>query len=310
MLFNLLQSTVPADTAELNKIEQTARETIEYIATTPLDEMLPELLKQAINFGIKVLIALLIYFVGAWLVKKVRRMLHRIFERRGTEKAIASFVESLTSISLMVILVIIAVGTLGINTTSLAALLAAGGMAIGMALSGTVQNFAGGIMLLVFKPFKAGDFIETQDGFSGTVTDVNIVSTKLTTTDNRIIIIPNGSLSNGTINNYSMNTMRRVEWLVGVEYGSSAEEVKKVLKSIVDAEKRVLYASSGAPADPLIAVNALKDSAVEYVVRVWVKKEDYWDVFYKLNEEIYTILPLPGRKAASLTTPVLYGLNY
>ena len=239
MLFNLLQSTVPADTAELNKIEQTARETIEYIATTPLDEMLPELLKQAINFGIKVLIALLIYFVGAWLVKKVRRMLHRIFERRGTEKAIASFVESLTSISLMVILVIIAVGTLGINTTSLAALLAAGGMAIGMALSGTVQNFAGGIMLLVFKPFKAGDFIETQDGFSGTVTDVNIVSTKLTTTDNRIIIIPNGSLSNGTINNYSMNTMRRVEWLVGVEYGSSAEEVKKVLKSIVDAEKRV-----------------------------------------------------------------------
>ena len=294
MLFNLLQSTVPADTAELNKIEQTARETIEYIATTPLDEMLPELLKQAINFGIKVLIALLIYFVGAWLVKKVRRMLHRIFERRGTEKAISSFVESLTSISLMVILVIIAVGTLGINTTSLAALLAAGGMAIGMALSGTVQNFAGGIMLLVFKPFKAGDFIETQDGFSGTVTDVNIVSTKLTTTDNRIIIIPNGSLSNGTINNYSMNTMRRVEWLVGVEYGSSAEEVKKVLKSIVDAEKRVLYASSGAPADPLIAVNALKDSAVEYVVRVWVKKEDYWDVFYKLNEEIYTILPHKG----------------
>lgn len=294
MLFNLLQSTVPADTAELNKIEQTARETIEYIATTPLDEMLPELLKQAINFGIKVLIALLIYFVGAWLVKKVRRMLHRIFERRGTEKAIASFVESLTSISLMVILVIIAVGTLGINTTSLAALLAAGGMAIGMALSGTVQNFAGGIMLLVFKPFKAGDFIETQDGYSGTVTDVNIVSTKLTTTDNRIIVIPNGSLSNGTINNYSMNTMRRVEWLVGVEYGTDAEEVKNVLKGIVDGEKRILYTGTGAPADPLIAVNALKDSAVEYVVRVWVKKEDYWDVYYRLNEEIYTVLPSKG----------------
>ena len=221
-------------------------------------------------------------------------MLHRIFERRNTEKAIASFVESLTSISLMVILVIITVGTLGINTTSLAALLAAGGMAIGMALSGTVQNFAGGIMLLVFKPFKAGDFIETQDGFSGTVTDVNIVSTKLTTTDNRIIVIPNGSLSNGTINNYSMNTMRRVEWLVGVEYGTSAEEVKNVLKSIVDGEKRVLYLNTGAPADPLIAINALKDSAVEYVVRVWVKKEDYWDVFYRLNEEIYTVLPSKG----------------
>ena len=294
MLYNLLQSTVPVYTAELNKIEQTARSTIEHIATTPLDELLPEVMKEAINFGIKVVIALLIYFIGAWLIKKIRHMLHRIFERRNTEKAIASFVESLTSISLMIILVIITVGTLGINTTSLAALLAAGGMAIGMALSGTVQNFAGGIMLLVFKPFKAGDFIETQDGYSGTVTDVNIVSTKLTTTDNRIIVIPNGSLSNGTINNYSMNTMRRVEWLVGVEYGTDAEEVKGVLKGIVDGEKRVLYTGTGAPADPLIAVNALKDSAVEYVVRVWVKKDDYWDVYYKLNEEIYTVLPSKG----------------
>lgn len=294
MLFSLMQTIPPADTAELNKIEKSARETIEHIVTTPLNELLPELIKEAINFGIKVLIALLIYLVGAWLIKKIRKMLGRIFERRNTDKAIASFVESLTSITLMVILVIITVGTLGVNTTSLAALLAAGGMAIGMALSGTVQNFAGGIMLLVFKPFKAGDFIETQDGFSGTVTDVNIVSTKLTTTDNRIIIIPNGSLSNGTIKNYSMNTMRRVEWLVGVEYGTSAKDVKKALQSIVNGEKRVLYIATGAPADPLIEVNALKDSAVEYVVRVWVKKEDYWDVYYKLNEEIYTELPLKG----------------
>lgn len=294
MLFNLLQSTVPADTAELNKIESAARETIEHIATTPIDELLPELMKEVINFGIKVLIALLIYFIGAWLIKKIRKMLHRLFEKRNTEKAIASFVESLTSIALMVILVIITVGTLGINTTSLAALLAAGGMAIGMALSGTVQNFAGGLMILVFKPFKAGDFIETENGYSGTVTDVNIFSTKLTTTDNRMIIIPNGTLSNGTVNNYSMNTMRRIEWLVGVEYGTSAEDVKAALKAIVDAEKRILYKEAGAPENPLIAVNALKDSAVEYVVRVWVKKEDYWPVFYMLNENIYTILPQKG----------------
>ena len=294
MLLNLLQSTVPADTAELNKIESAARETIEHIATTPIDELLPELMKEVINFGIKVLIALLIYFIGAWLIKKIRKMLHRLFEKRNTEKAIASFVESLTSIALMVILVIITVGTLGINTTSLAALLAAGGMAIGMALSGTVQNFAGGLMILVFKPFNAGDFIETENGYSGTVTDVNIFSTKLTTTDNRMIIIPNGTLSNGTVNNYSMNTMRRIEWLVGVEYGTSAEDVKAALKAIVDAEKRILYKETGAPENPLIAVNALKDSAVEYVVRVWVKKEDYWPVFYMLNENIYTILPQKG----------------
>ncbi len=290
-----LQITItPEDTAVVNKFQENAKETIEHLTSTPIEELLPELVRQAISFGIKVLIALLIYFIGAWLIKKIRKMLRRIFERRKTEKAIASFVESLTSISLTIILIIITIGTLGINTTSLAALIAAGGMAIGMALSGTVQNFAGGIMILVFKPFKAGDFIETENGYSGTVTDVSIVSTKLTTTDNKIIVIPNGSLSNGTIKNYSQNTMRRVEWLVGVEYGTSSKDVKAALQEIVDAEKRVLFVSTGAPADPLIAVNALKDSAVEYVVRVWVKSEDYWDVYYHLNEQIYTILPTRG----------------
>lgn len=149
-------------------------------------------------------------------------------------------------------------------------------------------------MILVFKPFKAGDFIETENGYSGTVSDVNIFSTKLTTTDNKIIVIPNATLSNGTINNFSENTMRRVEWLVGVEYGSDAEEVKAALGGIVSSEKRVLYVESGAPADPLIAVNALQDSAVQYVVRVWVKSSDYWDVFYCLNERIYTELPQKG----------------
>lgn len=282
------------DTAKVSQFENTAKETLEKLAATPIEELIPQIIEDIIRFGLKVLLALLIYFVGAWLIKKIRQMLRTIFAKRKTEKAIASFVESLTSIALMVILIIITVGTLGVNTTSLAALLAAGGMAIGMALSGTVQNFAGGIMLLVFKPFKAGDFIETENGYSGTVTDVNIVSTKLTTTDNRIIVIPNGSLSNGTINNFSMNTMRRVEWLVGVEYGTEAEHVKSVLKSIVDSEKRILYTATGAPAEPLIAVNALKDSAVEYLVRVWVKKEDYWDVFYDLNEVIYTTLPKNG----------------
>lgn len=295
MLFNLLQAgiTAVADSIDVS-LEHHAEKIIEKITTTPADQLLQDMLHDIITFAFKVLIALLIYVVGAWIIKKIKGMLGKIFVRKNTDKAIASFVQSLTSITLTVLLIIVTVGTLGVNTTSLAALLAAGGMAIGMALSGTVQNFAGGIMLLVFKPFKAGDFIETENGYSGTVTDVNIVSTKLTTTDNKIIIIPNGSLSNGTINNYSMNTMRRIEWLVGVEYGTAAADVKSALKSIVDAESRVLYTASGAPADPLIAVNALKDSAVEYVVRVWVKKEDYWDVYYALNEKIYTQLPEKG----------------
>ena len=290
-----LQVTVtPEDTAAVSKIEEGAREAIEHIASTPIEDLIPEMLNSIIHFGIKVLIALLIYFAGAWLTKKIRGMIHRIFVRRKTEKSIATFVESLTSISLTVILVIITVGTLGVNTTSLAALLAAGGMAIGMALSGTMQNFAGGIMILAFKPFKTGDYIDTENGYSGTVSEVNIFSTKLTTTDNKIIIIPNSTLSNGTVNNYSLNTMRRVEWLVGVEYGTESEKVKSALREIVTADSRVLYAASGAPADPLIEINSLMDSAVQYVVRVWVKSSDYWDVFYALNDRIYTILPQKG----------------
>lgn len=294
MLHRILQLPIAAaDSLEID-IEKNAEKLFEKVTTTPIDQLLQDMLHDAIVFGLKVVAALLIYIAGAWLIKRVKKMLVRIFSKRNTDKAISSFVESLVSITLTVLLIIITVGTLGVNTTSLAALLAAGGMAIGMALSGTVQNFAGGIMLLVFKPFKAGDFIETQDGYSGTVTDVNIVSTKLTTTDNRIIIIPNGSLSNGTICNYTMNTMRRVEWLVGVEYGTVAADVKAALQSIIDSEPRVLYTSAGAPADPLIAVNALKDSAVEYLVRAWVKKEDYWDTFYCLNEKIYKELPEKG----------------
>lgn len=296
MLFPLLQTTPSVEEVATQAADSVAVDLEQFthnLITNP-SGTLESLGQDIINFGLKLLAALAIYLVGAWLIRRIKKGLGNMFAKRKTEKALASFIMSFTTIGLTILLIIISISTLGVDTTSIAALIAAAGVAIGMALSGTVQNFAGGIMLLVFKPFKAGDFIETQDGFSGTVTDVNIVSTKLTTTDNRIIVIPNGSLSNGTINNYSMNTMRRVEWLVGVEYGTSAEEVKNVLKSIVDGEKRVLYLNTGAPADPLIAINALKDSAVEYVVRVWVKKEDYWDVFYRLNEEIYTVLPSKG----------------
>ena len=288
----LLQAAATNTAADTLDLRKSTEELVEKIATTPADQLFSEFLNQALAFGLKVLAALLIYTIGAWLIKKIKKIIHNIFMRRNTEHSIASFVESLASIALTVFLVIFTISALGINTTSIAALLAAGGMAIGMALSGTVQNFAGGIMLLVFKPFKAGDFIEAQ-GFSGTVTDVTIVNTKLTTTDNRSIIIPNGALSNGTINNYSQNIYRRLEWLVDVEYGAPSDKVKAVLKSIVDNEKRIVYAPT-APADPTIALNSLRDSSVQFVVRAWVKKEDYWDVLYDVNEEIYCKVPENG----------------
>lgn len=291
MSFSFLQSTA-TEIKDSIDIQKATEQFVEKIATTPADQLLTEFVDKSIAFGLKVLAALAIYVIGAWLIKKIKRVIHNIFVRRNTEHSIASFVESLASIFMTVFLVIFTISALGVNTTSIAALLAAGGMAIGMALSGTVQNFAGGIMLLVFKPFKAGDFIEAQ-GYSGTVTDVTIVSTKITTTDNRNIIIPNGSLSNGTINNYSQNVYRRLEWLVDVEYGASSEKVKAILKKIIDEEKRIVYAPAS-PADPTIALNALRDSSVQFVVRAWVKKEDYWDVLYDVNEKIYNQIPENG----------------
>ena len=262
------------------------------IASDP-DKFLQDLLRDAISFGLKVVAAFLVYIIGAWLIKRVKGVLRRIFEKRNTEKTIASFINSLVTISLTVLLVIITVGTLGVNTTSLAAVLAAGGMAIGMALSGTVQNFAGGIMILMFKPFKAGDYIEAL-GYSGKVAEVNIVSTKLRTFDNRTIILPNGSLSNGTINNYFEHSVNRLEWLVSVEYATDNEKAKEVMMGILKSDPRILDSSTDGAADPFVALNALKDSSVEYTMKAWVKVEDYWDVKYSINEAIFTELPKNG----------------
>lgn len=283
---NFLQAA-PADS--LNQIQAELAAVAEKIATTPTNELIGDFLEKAINFGIKVLAAILIYLIGAWLIKKIKGMLKRIFEKKGTDAAIASFTMSIVSIALTIVLIIVTIGTLGIDTTSFAALLAGGGMAIGMALNGTVQNFAGGIMILIFKPFKSGDYIEAQ-GFAGTVSEVTITSTKLTTVDNRIIIIPNGALSNGTINNYSDQKFRRVDLTVDVEYGTSSDAVKAVLHSIVKEDARIL----SEPAEPFIALSSLKDSSIQFTMRLWVKSSDYWGVYFDTTEKVYNELPKNG----------------
>lgn len=279
----------------LNPVQAELAAAVKKIATTPANELISDLIDNAVVFGLKVLAAIAIYFIGAWLIRKIKSLLGRIFERRNTDAAIASFVQSITSIALTVLLVITTVGTLGIDTSSLAALLTGGGLAIGMALNGTVQNFAGGIMILIFRPFKAGDYIEAQ-GYSGTVSEVNITSTKLTTVDNRVIIIPNGILSNGTVNNYSERTMRRLDITVNVEYGSSSEQTKEVLSSLLTDDARVLRTETGAPADPFIALSALNDSSIQFVIRIWTRSEDYWGLHYDLLDKIYNELPKQGIK--------------
>ena len=292
MLPNIFQTSIPIIPADSLDLKGSAEKFVEKVTTTPADVLLKELGSDALQLGLKVLAALAIYFIGAWVIKRIKKLLGNIFERRKTDKAIASFTMSLVSISLTILLIILTVGTLGVNTTSLAAILAAGGMAIGMALSGTVQNFAGGIMLLVFKPFKAGDFIEAQ-GFSGTVSEVNIVSTKLTTTDNRVIVLPNGSLSSGTINNISQNPIRRLEWKIGVEYGSNIDQTRKVILGILNADARVLHGKD-APDEPNVKLSGLLDSSVEIQARCWVRTDDYWDLLWEINELIYNELPKNG----------------
>ncbi len=298
-----------------DSVRQGAQHMIEFAKTDP-HGFWQTVGETMLQFGLKVLAALLLYIVGMWLISLLKRGLKRMFERRNTEPTLASFISSFVSISLTILLVVISVGTLGVNTTSLAALLAAGGMAIGMALSGTVQNFAGGLMLLAFKPFKAGDFIEAQ-GQSGTVIEVNITATKILTPDNRVVILPNGALSNGTINNFSGRPLRRVEWAVSVSYGVDAAACKQAILDIINADQRVLQADTDMEAlykelniskfqlstvnyrmdaipAPFVALKSLNENDITFVVRAWVKGADYWGVYFDMQERFYTELPPQG----------------
>ena len=294
---NLLSILPPIDSLPkpdtLTAVQAGIATVIEKVTTTPTTELLKDMVDSGVRFGLKLLAAFLIYFIGAWIIRRIKSILRRTFERRKTDAAISSFVQSITSIALTLMLIIITIGTVGIDTSSIAALLTGGGLAIGLALNGTMQNFAGGLMILIFKPFKAGDFIEAQ-GHSGTVAEVNITSTKLTTTDNRVIIIPNGILSNDVINNYSGRQMRRLDITVGVEYGSSSDETKQLLMNLIKSDERSMSVDQGAPADPFVALSALNDSAVEFTIRIWVKTDNYWPLKFDMTERIYNELPKHG----------------
>lgn len=311
----LLQTPIQPKVIPPDSVKQAAGDIIRQIQTDP-NTFWNELMHSAIDFGLRVLIALIIYTIGIYLIRWVKKLLNKAYTKRKTEKTLASFITSFVSISMTVILIVITVSTLGVDTTSLAALLAAGGMAIGMALSGTVQNFSGGIMLLVFKPFKAGDFIEAQ-GQAGTVVEVNITSTKILTVDNCVVVLPNGALSNGTIKNYSGRPLRRVEWLVSVGYGADVEAFKKAVLDMINAEPRILKADTNmvklykefeitkyqlstvghrmkAIPEPFVALKSLNESDITFVIRAWVRGKDYWDVYFDMEQQFYTDLPKRG----------------
>ena len=247
-----------------------------------LSHWLSVLMEQSVNLGWTLLKALLVFVIGRLVIGLINKLVGQILLKRDIDPSVKSFIGSLVHVVLMILLIVSVVGVLGVQTSSFAALLASAGVAVGMALSGNLSNFAGGLIILVFKPYKVGDFIEAQD-VSGTVREIQIFHTVLVTTDNKVIYIPNGSMSSGVVINYSYQTVRRVEWTFGVEYGSDFAHVKRVLDEIIAKDGRIL----SEPAPPFIAMSQLADSSVNFVVRVWVKSGDYWDVFYDLNRIVY-----------------------
>ncbi len=234
-----------------------------------------------IEYGQKLAVGLLILIIGLWIAGAVTKASKKLMKAKGFDDALQGFLGSMVSIVLKVLVVITALGTLGIEMTSFVAILGAASLAVGMALSGTLQNFAGGVMILIFKPFKVGDVIEAQ-GYTGGVSDIQIFNTILKTPDNKTIIIPNGGLSTGSMVNYSTEARRRVDWTVGIGYGDNADKAKEVLLGMMDDDSRILKDPA-----PFVAVSELADSSVNFTVRGWVEAANYWGVFFDLNERVY-----------------------
>lgn len=242
-----------------------------------------QLIDWGVDAGGRIIGAILIFVIGRFLISFIKKLVTKVLNKRHVDTGVQTFVMSLMNILLTVLLIVAIVGKLGVDTTSFAALLASAGVAIGMALSGNLQNFAGGLIILLFKPYKVGDWIEhTNQNVSGTVKEIQIFHTILTTADNKQIYIPNGSLSSGVIVNYSHQTTRRIEWIVGVDYGEDCAKVSAVMREILAADKRIL-----ADPAPFVALHALSASSVNMVARVWVNTADYWDVYFDINRIIY-----------------------
>ena len=273
MLQTLLTSAAAAATgAELSKVETIIQRLIDW----------------GINAGERIIGAIIVFVVGRFIISFLNKLINKLLSKRKIDPSIKTFVRSLSNILLTILLIVAVVSKLGVETTSCAALLASAGVAIGMALSGNLQNFAGGLIILLLRPYKVGDLIESQ-GITGTVREIQIFHTILTTADNKVIYIPNGALSSGTVTNYSREATRRIEWIVGVEYGEDFEKVKKTIEDILAADGRILTDPA-----PTIALHALDASSVNVVTRVWVNAADYWDVYFNINKQIYAVFNREG----------------
>lgn len=239
-------------------------------------------------YGPKLLLAIVIWVVGIWVIKTILKGIRKALEKGDYDVSLKKFLLNLTNWSLKIVLIIVVLGTLGVETTSFAAILAAAGLAIGLALQGSLANFAGGVLIMLFKPFKVGDTIQAQ-GELGTVKTIEIFTTKLSSPDNKEIIIPNGVLSNGNITNYTSHDTRRIDFTFGVGYDSNIKQTKELLMAQLTSHPKVLKEP-----EPVVSLNELADSSINFVVRPWVKTQDYWDVYFEINESIKEALDAAG----------------
>lgn len=330
------------------------------LKSLPLDDLINQVCSSAVKLAINVAVAVVVFYVGKFIINKLYALASSILTRRKVDRSLTSFLLSMIRIALYFILIVTVIGILGIETSSFIAIFASAGVAVGMALSGTLQNFAGGVLILLLKPYKVGDYIETQ-GYAGYVTEIQIFHTIICTYDNKSIIIPNGGLSTGSINNWSREDYRRLEWPVSISYGDDFEATKAALLAIIadeadvvkqyieddreahaderpkneetkdeegdcdDADpdcdkkpswlRRILHhhkkvaekvaevrakrATAAEPEpktdrSPSVVLDQLGASSVDLKMRAWVRSSQYWPVYYRVNQRIYSELPRPG----------------
>ncbi len=254
------------------------------ISISAIDDILIRFFNLAVSFGIKLIIAVVVFIIGRWIIKWLRKFIERFLERRHIERTVKSFLDSLANITLQVILFLVIVNILGISTTSFAAILAAVGLAVGMSMKDNLSNFAGGVMILINKPFKLGDRIIAQ-GMDGVVNSIGILYTVLLTGDNRTIYIPNGPLSTGSITNFSNQKERRIDIIFTFGFGVNADNVKSILNNVIKNTALIKDAPT-----PFIGVTTLNNGTFDITIRVWVNSVDYSSVNVELNEKAYAAL--------------------
>ncbi len=261
---------------------------MEELTVNNLQKYADQLMELVIAYAPKFILAIVTLIIGLWVIKMIMKGIARGFEKRNVDPSLAPFLKSLISATLKVILGISVIGMIGIEATSFVAVLGAAGLAIGLSLQGTLQNFAGGVILLLLRPFKVGDVVEAK-GYLGTVDEIQIFYTIIHTFDKKVVYIPNGGLTNADMTNYSQQPVRRNEWIFGIAYGDDIDKAKEVLMKLVKDDERIL-----ADPEPFVATHSLGDSSVNIVVRAWSNADDLWPTYFDMNEKVYKTFAKEG----------------